>query len=161
MTTTPFDDPIAFNRRWGSLDASARTALADSDPLMFLADHLPVADRREGCIAIAVQCGQGPSPLIVIPDGPAHPTDVQCATVIGTAYERLNSDATGLGIVHHRRGGVGITDTDRRWALALRAVCDAFSIEPLGVMARLRSGALVRVPLPDVLPGDYIDGLIA
>ncbi len=52
---------------------------------MFLADHLPVADRREGCIAIAVQCGEGPSPLIVIPDGPAYPTDVECASVIGLA----------------------------------------------------------------------------
>lgn len=108
-TTTPFDDPIAFNRRWGRLDA----------------------------------------------------TDVECATAIGVAYERLGGQVTGIGIVHHRRGGVGMTDTDRRWALALRAVCDAFSIEPLGVMARLRSGALVRVPLPDVLPGDYIDGLTA
>lgn len=102
MTTTPFDDPIAFDRRWSRFDPMAPAALADADPLMFLADHLPIADRR---------------------------------------------------------GGVGICDTDRRWALALRAVCDAFSIEPLGVMARLRSGALVRVPLPKVLPGDYIDGL--
>lgn len=161
MTTTPFDDPIAFDRRWGRLDATARATLADADPLMFLADHLPVADRREGSIAIAVQCGEGPSPLIVIPDGPANPTDVECATVIGLAYERLGSDVTRIGIVHHRRGGVGITDVDRRWALALRAVCDAFSIEPLGVMARLRSGALVRVPLPEVLPGDYIDSLTA
>ena len=161
MTTTPFDDPIAFDRRWGHLDPAARTALADADPLMFLADHLPVADRREGCIAIAVRCGEGPSPLIVIPDGPANPTDVECATVIGLAYERLNGDVTSIGIVHHRRGGVGITDVDRRWALALRAVCEAFSIEPLGVMARLRSGAVVRVPLPDVLPADYIEGLTA
>lgn len=58
-----------------------------------------------------------------------------------------------LGIVHHRRGSRGIAD--RRWALALKAMCTAFDIEPLGVMARLYGGELVRVPLPEVLPTNY------
>lgn len=41
--------------------------------------------------------------------------------------------------------------------LALTAVTRAFEIEPLGVMARLFTGELVTVPLPDVLPSDYLD----
>lgn len=64
-----------------------------------------------------------------------------------------------MGFVHHRRGGLGVTDTDRRWALALRAVCDAFDIRPFGVIARLYAGELEHVPVPSLLPADYFDEL--
>jgi len=35
----------------------------------------------------------------------------------------------------------------------------AFNIEPMGVIARLYGGTLVRVPLPEVLPSDYFEAM--
>lgn len=113
MTTTPFDDPIAFDRRWTRVQPHARSLRAQAEPLLFIADHISIYDRREGSVAVALTFHDGQSTMIVVPDGPPH--------------------------------------------RALTAVTRAFEIEPLGVMARLFTGELVTVPLPDVLPSDYLD----
>ena len=165
MTITPFDDPIAFHRRWGHPDVSHLHALATSDPLLFAADHVMSGDRRVGSVALCVALRQGPTGLICIPDAPPDPTDTDCLALLGTAIQGVSDpDADqgthhavrALGIVHHRLGRRGASDSDRRWALALKAMSLAFGIEPIGVMARLYDGSLVRVDVPDVLPGDYL-----
>ncbi len=157
MTTTPFDDPIAFNRRWTRVQPQARSMRAQAEPLLFIADHISICDRREGSVAVALTFDDGQSTMIVVPDGPPNPSDADCLVLLDTAIERSPSDVRSLGIVHHRRGTRAIADVDRRWALALTAVTRVFEIEPLGVMARLFTGDLVTVPLPDVLPSDYLD----
>ena len=160
MRRTPFDDHIAFNRRWGNPDSSSWKALADADPLLFVADHISSRDRREGSVALALTRWDEPSMLIAIPDAPRDPSDRDCLTAIGAAVERTSGRIRDMGIVHHRRGGVGITDVDRRWALALKVVSIAFDFSPIGVMARLHSGGLVRVALPEVVPEDYMEGVM-
>ena len=159
MTKTPFDDPIAFDRNWFKADPQAKDSLAKADPLLFVADHISIHDRKEGAVALSVTSRDGQSTLIVVPDGPTHPSDAQCLALLGNAIERTPSGVRALGIVHHRRGLNAVCDVDQRWALALKAVSTAFDIEVLGVMARLYSGELVRVPLPDVLPADYFEGM--
>jgi hypothetical protein len=130
MTTTPFDDPIAFHRRWGHPDVSHLHALATSDPLLFAADHVMSGDRRVGSVALCVALRQGPTGLICIPDAPPDPTDTDCLALLGTAIQGVSDpDADhgahhavrALGIVHHRLGRRGASDSDRRWALALKA----------------------------------------
>lgn len=100
-----------------------------------------------------------------IPDAPPDPSDTDCLALLGKAIQGVaDPDADqgaghtvrALGIVHHRLGRRGVADSDRRWALALKAVSLAFGIEPIGVMARLYDGCLVRVDVPHVLPGDYL-----
>lgn len=159
MTTTPFDDPLAFDRNWLKADPQAKESLAKADPLLFVADHISSYDRKEGAVALAVTSCDGQPTLIVVPDGPNQPSDAQCLTLLGNAIERTPSGVRSLGVVHHRRGSSALGDVDQRWALALKAVCTAFDIESLGVMARLYSGELVRVPLPDVLPADYLEAM--
>ena len=159
MTRTPFDDPIAFDRRWVKANPEAKAALTEADPLLFLADHISIYDRREGSVALAITSRNGQSTLAVIPDGPPQPSDMECLALLGNAIERIPGGVRTFGIVHHRRGSRVVADVDRRWALALKAVCTAFDIEGLGVMARLYGGELVRVPLPGVLPEDYFEAL--
>lgn len=159
MTTTPFDDPIAFDRRWVKANPEAKAALTKDDPLLFLADHISIDDRREGSVALALISRDGQSTLAVIPDGPEQPSDLECLAFLGNSIEKIPGGVRTLGIVHHRRGSRGIADVDRRWALALKAVCTAFDIEPMGIIARLYGGELVRVPLPDVLPSDYFEAI--
>lgn len=159
MTKTPFDDPIAYDRRWVKANSEAKAALTASEPLLFLADHISTYDRREGCVALALIPHDGQPTLAVVPVAPAQPSDLECLAFLGNSIETIPGGVHTLGIVHHRRGSRGICDVDRRWALALTAVCTAFDIEPLGVMARLHSGELVRVPLPDVLPEDYLEAM--
>lgn len=159
MTTTPFDDPIAFDRNWLKADPQAKESLAKADPLLFVADHISSYDRKEGAVALAVTSRDGQSTLIVVPDAPAQPSDAQCLALLGNAVERTPSGVHALGIVHHRRGSRAVSHVDKRWALALKAVSTAFDIEALGVMARLYSGEVVRVPLPEMLPVDYFEGM--
>ena len=156
MTTTPFDDPTAFDRRWANVDSRAIGKLASADPLLFIADHIQVSDRREGTVAVALRLFAGQSSMLVVPDAPPNPSDAQCLTLLGQAIEGSPNPACALGVVHHRRGSSVVSDSDRRWALALKAVSMAFDVEPLGVMARLYDGGLVRVPVPDELPVDYL-----
>jgi len=159
MTTTPFDDHAAFNRLWIDSDRQTRDSLIKADPLLFIADHISSYDRKEGSIALAITARDGQSTLAVIPDGPPHPSDVQCLALLGTAIERSPGGVRTLGIVHHRRGSSAVCDVDRRWALALKAICTAFEIDALGVVARLYAGEIVRVPLPEVLPSDYFEAM--
>lgn len=159
MTTTPFDDPTAFDRRWVKANPEAKASLTQAEPLLFIADHISIADRREGAVALALIARDGQSTLAVVPDAPPQPSDMECLALLGNSIERIPGGVRSLGLVHHRRGSRGIADIDRRWALALKAVCTAFDIESLGVMARLYSGELVRVPLPDVLPADYFEAM--
>ena len=74
MTRTPFDDPIAFDRRWVKANPEAKAALTEADPLLFLADHISIYDRREGSVALAITSRDGQSTLAVIPDGPPAPS---------------------------------------------------------------------------------------
>lgn len=159
MTRTPFDDPTAYDRRWVKASPEAKASLSKSDPLLFLADHISVCDRRQGSVALALVAQNGQSTLAIIPDGPEWPSDMECLALLGNSIEKIPGGVRSLGIVHHRRGARSIADVDRRWALALKAVCTAFDIEPLGIIARLYGGQLVRVPLPDVLPSDYFEAM--
>jgi len=155
MAHTPFDDLDAFDRRWS--DRSRIRALADADPLLFLADHVLSGDRREGAIALHISLADGETVLAIISDGPPNPCDRDCALVLVNASAGMPETVTAMGVVHHRLGGPGVSDLDRRWAEALKAVSCAHGFEPIGVIARLYDGSLVRVPVPEVLPEDYAD----
>lgn len=159
MTKTPFDDHAAFNRLWIDSDRQTRDSLIKADPLLFIADHISSYDRKEGAIALAITALDGQSTLAVVPDGPPNPSDMECLALLDTAIERTPSGVRSLGLVHHRRGSSAVCDVDRRWALALKAISTAFDIEPMGVIARLYSGEIVRVPLPEVLPADYLEAM--
>lgn len=159
MTTTPFDDHTGFDRRWGHPDRSRMHALADADPLLFAADHISIYDRRVGSVALCILLQRGPSAIACIPDGPPDPADTDCLVLIGNAVMRMGEEVRAMGVVHHRVGGTHVTDLDRRWALALKAASMALDFEPIGVLARLYSGALVRVPIPTVLPAEYMGDL--
>lgn len=152
MTPTPFDDYAAFDRRWS--DSDRRHALAEADPLLFVADHIPSRDRRAGSIALCILPIDGPSTLALIPDGPLIPSDTDCLMLLSRAA--AGGNLRGLGVVHHRLGGPDVTDVDRRWALALKATSLALDFEPIGILARLHSGELVHVDVPDVLPAEYL-----
>ena len=155
MTHTPFDDLDAFDRRWS--DRSRMRALADADPLLFVADHVMSVDRREGTVALHIATDHGPPTLLVIPDGPPDPRDRDCAVLLSNVVSGIPDAVSALGLVHHRLGGPDVSDLDRRWAEALKAASYAHGFEPIGVIARLYDGSLVRVPVPEVLPEDYAD----
>lgn len=155
MTHIPFEDTLAFDARWS--DQGRMRELAAADPLLFAADHVMLADRSEGSIALHVALRDGPSTLACITGGPKDPPDRDCVAVLGDAVHRLGGRVTEMGVVHHRLGGPGVTDLDRRWAEALKAASMAFGFRPLGVMARLYDGSLVRIDVPPFLPEDYID----
>jgi len=48
MTLTPFDEPIAFDRGRGRLNAEAHTALAGTEALRFIANDIGSTDRPRG-----------------------------------------------------------------------------------------------------------------
>jgi len=150
MTHTPFDDLDAFDRRWS--DSSRMRALADADPLLFVADHVMSVDRREGTVALHIATEHGPPTLLVIPDGPPDPRDRDCAVLLSNVVSGTPEAVSALGLVHHRLGGPNVSDLDRRWAEALKAVSCAHGFEPIGVIARLYDGSLVRVPVPESCP---------
>ena len=153
MTHTPFDDLDAFDRRWS--DRSRIRALADADPLLFVADHVMSVDRREGTVALHIATDHGPPALMVITDCPPDPRDRDCSVLLSSAVSGIPEAVRALGLVHHRLGGPDVSDLDRRWAEALKAASYAHGFEPIGVIARLYDGSLVRVPVPEVLPEDY------
>lgn len=142
-----YDDPHAYHRRWERLDPDAVHRAAERDPLLFVADHVSVADRRAGSVAVHVRTHGGASMMILIADGPAEPTDEECVGCLAIVVERIGCDAVdALGLVHHRRGRTHIVDLDRRWQQALGDVCHYYDIEQVGVLARTESGAIVRPP---------------
>lgn len=147
MTRHDFDDPHAYHRRWERLDPDAVDRAAARDPLLFIADHVAVADRRAGSVAVHVRSHGGAPTLILIPNGPADPTDDECLVCLATVVERVGPEAAAeLGVVHHRRGRSHVLDVDRRWQQALEQVCHYYDVEPVGVLARTESGAIVRPP---------------
>lgn len=147
MTTTPFDDPVAFDRRWPRDDA-IRNARADADPLLFVADHVMVADRRPGSLAFHASFGSDSPPgLIVIPDAPEELTTEQRYEFLEMVAENLcaTGPLEGLGLVHHRMGPASITEIDAEWFRALMTSCGKRGVLCLGVIARTYSGAIVRL----------------
>ena len=141
-----YDDPHAYHRRWDRLDPDQLHAAADRDPLLFVADHVPCTDRRDGALAIHVGTDDGGSQVILVPDAIIDPDDGACVTLLATVVERLGPDRViALGLVHHRRGRAHIIDLDRRWQEALDAVCHYYAVGAVGVLARTESGAIVRM----------------
>ncbi len=159
-----FDDPVAYERRWGRLTRDQEFESAASDPLLYLADHMALDDRRPGAIGLFSDLPEIHPTWVVIPDGDPDLDEQGCFNAIaafvaklcednGLDTERASTEEIGrfigtFGMVHHRRGGHHVTDLDRWWASAVAKVCLGLGIEPLGVIARTQSGAIVRVPLP-------------
>lgn len=142
-----YDDPHAYHRRWERLDPDAVERASERDPLLFIADHVSLADRRAGSVAVHVRTADGAPMMILIADGPADPTDDECVACLATVVERIGDEAVDeLGVVHHRRGRSHVVDLDRRWQKALADVCHYYGIEDAGVLARTESGAIVRPP---------------
>jgi hypothetical protein len=146
MTTRQaYDDPHAYHRRWERLDPDAVHRAAERDPLLFVADHVSIADRRAGSVAVHVRTVGGAPLLVLIADGPADPTDEERVTCLATVVERIGNEAVDeLGVVYHRRGRAHIIDVDRRWQQALEDVCRYYDLAPVGVLARTESGAIIR-----------------
>ena len=142
-----FDDPLAYIRRWERAPEPEVARLADADPLLFLADHLPLADRREGTVAVHARLDDGTPLAAIITDGPPEPSVDECRTALAMVVEHAGSErVVGLGLVHHRRGRAHISSSDRRWRVALDDACARYAIAPVGVLIRTESGALVPVP---------------
>ena len=146
MTSRPaYDDPHAYHRRWERLDPEAVHRAAESDPLLFVADHVSTADRRAGSVAVHVRRHGGAPMMILIADGPVDPIDDDCVTRLATVVERIGKEGVAaLGVVHHRRGRTHVVDLDRRWQRALDDVCHYYDIDEVGVLARTESGAIIR-----------------
>lgn len=155
MTHSPFDDPIAFERRWGRANPAELSARATADPLLFAADHISVAEREAGIVIVLAHWANRPPTMVVIGGAPAAPTPEDCFGFLGSVYLRLIDTTehtalpmTKLGVVVHRDGGYHLNAVDRGWARALTELCDSAGIEPIGVMVRTRAGSIVRVPVP-------------
>ena len=148
-----FDDPHAYHRRWERLGPDAVARASERDPLLFIADHVALADRRTGCVAVHVRNHGGASMLILVGDGPADATHDECVTLLANVVERIGPEAVAeLGVVHHRRGSTHVVDLDRRWQQALDDVCHYYGIDAVGVLARTESGAIVRPSAPRSVP---------
>lgn len=155
-----YDDPIEYEHRWEGLSDTARHQAATADPLLFLADHVPLADRSLGALAVYAKV-RGELTAVLIPGEDRHHQPDECldlvAGIVGRLYQEAGADdfspgdpavVEALGIIHHRTGGAHVTDLDLAWGEALAQACRALGIEPIGVIARTRAGAVVRVPLP-------------
>jgi hypothetical protein len=149
-----YDDPHAYHRRWDRLDPEAVQQAAERDPLLFIADHVPTANRRAGSVAVHVRSHDGSSMLILIADGPADPTDEECVACLATVVARIGEDrVAALGVVHHRPGRAHLVELDRRWQQALDDVCHFYEVDAVGVLVRTESGAIVRSMAPRSAPG--------
>lgn len=161
MRRTPFDDPRAFRRRWAHLTPEQLIVEASRDPLLFAADHTSIFDRHEGTVVVLAELHGDPQPtVIVIPGGPPDPSEEDCLGLLAGVVARID-EAAGewttvqdgdvcivrrIGLVTHRLGASMVNDIDRRWMRALGLVSVALGIEVIGVAARTRSGAIVRIP---------------
>ena len=163
MTTLDYDDPIAFERRWGRLSHAQATELSRRDPLLFVADHVSIDDRGPGSLAVYAEMAGSSPTIIVIKDGLLEPSADDCLTAVASIAGKL-CDQVGfdiedalvmepplrrLGLVLHRRGMPHVRELDVRWAQALADGCDMLHIEPVGVLVRTEGGALVRIPMPE------------
>lgn len=124
-------------------------------------------------IIVAEVIGAQAPVVIVIPDGPPAPAEETCLGVLARVIAQLDEalhEATSddpyshdedsmeeswheegtavlrLGVVTHRLGSACVNELDRRWISALGLVSVSLGIASMGVIARTRSGALVRVP---------------
>lgn len=142
-----FDDPLAYIRRWARQSDTEVSRLADEQPLLFLADHVALADRREGTVAIHARLDDGSPLAAIITGGPPDPSPYECVAALGMVVENTGpSRVMSMGLVHHRRGRPHLCDTDRRWRQALEDTCAFYAIAPVGVLIRTESGALLPVP---------------
>ena len=147
----PYEDEVGYQNRWGGLSRSATDELAHSDPLTFVADHLPHGDRREGSVVVLLEPVGFGSPLVsVIADAPVNPSAEECyrllwpfATAAGQA--RPTDGRAMIGVIHHRRGPAVSGVLDQRWLAAVQQAAQEAGIEVLGVLARTDSGALIPV----------------
>jgi len=148
---TPYDDFAAAESRWGHLPPDQLQTAADADPLRFIADNIPVNDRRQGSVVLIADLRPSQPPiLVVVPDAPHEPTFEECALLIGQFGMYLDEIRDvgapfGVGLVHHRLGNTAVSDLDRRWLLALETLAPEFGYTIIGVMARTEAGALVSV----------------
>ena len=147
----PYEDEDGYERRWGGLSKSAKHDLSRSDPLTFVADHLPNRDRQEGSVVVLLEPVGFGAPLVhVIADAPVNPSAEECyrllwpfATAAGQA--RPVDGRAMIGVIHHRRGPAVPGLLDQRWLAAVRQAAQEAGIEVLGVRARTESGALIPV----------------
>lgn len=175
MTTTPFDDPTAYDARWGRLNESQRRLAADADPLLFLADHVSVGERVAGTVVIHVRLTDPDERMAMIVDGgPTDPDEADCIGLIVTALSKLGAgdpfddgqsvvtmegatfppDAFApprcpvleMGLIIHRDGPAEIDPIDRVWAEVLDTIAEIYEFTSLGVVTRTRCGAIVRMP---------------
>jgi len=151
IPSTPFEDFTAYMRRWGRYQSG--DPVRPEDLPVFMADHVPLADRREGSIAFFCDGTGGRSQLFAfVHGGPAEPSAEECRVQVARYLTRVAAgdesvDLTGLGfgLIVHRRGSTTVCDLDRRWRRAADDVADALGLTVLGVCARTWSGAIVAV----------------
>ncbi len=170
MRNPPYDDVVAFDRRWFHCDPADADARQQAQPLLFVADHISIHDRRAGSLAVYARTADDQPLMAVIPDALPDPSADECLrAMLGIAdnvcrefgidpevMDLGDPPFAALGLVHHRRGRPHITDVDRHWAQALTDVCGWLGVEPIGVLARTESGALVPVPLPNPREPDVL-----
>lgn len=163
IPSTPFEDSTAYMRRWGRYEPG--DPVRPEDLPVFIADHIPLADRREGSIAFFTDDTGGRQQLLaIVHDGPAEPTDEDCLmqvagylTRVAGGDEAADFTDLGFGLVLHRRGTSVVTDLDRRWRRAADGAAEALGLRVLGVLARTWSGALVTVG-PEAAPSPPLNG---
>lgn len=147
----PYEDEDGYERRWGGLSEAAKADLSRSDPLTFVADHLPHRDRAEGSVVVLLEpVGFGQPMVNVISDVPRNPTAQECyrllwpfATAAGQACPP--GGRAMIGLIHHRRGPAVPSLLDQRWLHAVQQAAQEHGLEVLGVMARTASGALLPI----------------
>lgn len=151
----PYEDEDAYERRWGGLSEAAKVELSRSDPLTFVADHLPHRDRAEGSVVVLLAPVDSGRPVVnVISEVPRNPTAEECyrllwpfATAAGQAYP--SHGRAMIGVIHHRRGPAVPGLLDQRWMSAVHQVAQENGLSVLGVMARTASGALLPIGTAD------------
>ena len=135
----------------GRVSKSSKHDLSRSDPLTFVADHLPNRDRQEGSVVVLLEPVGFGAPLVqVIADAPVNPSAEECyrllwpfATAAGQACPP--DGRAMIGVIHHRRGPAVSGVLDQRWLAAVRQAAQEAGIEVLGVLARTDSGALIPI----------------
>lgn len=173
MTHDSYDDITAYERRWVRPAPEQASALRQAQPLLFVADHLSIHDRHDGSLGVYACMPKGQPLIIVIPDLEPGPDANACLrAVLGIAdrlVRQLGLDLhdvdwstppfVALGLVPHRRGRACVSDLDRNWAQALADVCSWIHVQPVGVLTRTESGALVPVPIPAPREPDALDAI--
>lgn len=173
MTDVSYDDITAYERRWVHPGPAQVSALQQAQPLLFVADHLSIHDRHDGSLGVYTRTANGQPLIIVIPDLAPSPDANACLrAVLGIAdrlVRQLGLDLddvdwstppfVALGLVPHRRGRAYVSDLDRHWAQALADVCSWINVQPVGVLTRTESGALVPVPIPAPREPEVLDAI--